>query len=72
MSPDAAKKFLDLAFRHDRDWNELLFELQDSCDPVEFKKLKLIVGHILATHFEQILVPIQAQHPELIPPGIFD
>jgi hypothetical protein len=50
----------------------LLGELQDSCDPEEFKKLRSIVGNILGTYYFEILQPFLTEHPSFGLPGLFD
>ena len=72
MSPDAAKKFVELALRQGGEWDTLLGELQGSCDPEEFSKLKSIVGNILGAYYFEVLQPFLTEHPSLCPPGLFD
>jgi hypothetical protein len=72
MSPEAAEKFLALALRQSGEWNQLLIDLESSCDAIEFSKLKSVVGRILAAYYDEVLKPVLAEHPHLKPPGLLD
>jgi hypothetical protein len=72
MSPDAAKKFVDLALRQSGEWDALLLELQGSCDPEEFKALRSIVANVLGNYYFEILQPFLTEYPSLGLPGLFD
>ena len=72
MSPDAAKKFLDLALRQGGEWDRLLGELEGCCDPEEFKQFRSIVANVLGAYYFEVLMPVLREHPHLRPPDLFE
>jgi hypothetical protein len=49
--------------------DEAIVFVQARCSAKELEIFKQAVGEIMYTVFEQALIPIYKQHPDLVPPG---
>ncbi|MFM0740762.1 hypothetical protein PQQ51_26255 [Paraburkholderia xenovorans] len=49
--------------------DEAICFVQNHCSSEELENFKIAAGEIMYTVFEQTLIPIYKQHPDLVPEG---
>ena len=49
--------------------NQALFLVRDKCSEEEFSAFRLSTGKVLGEMLFELLNPLYAKHPELMPPG---
>jgi len=62
-----AEELINLANKASRITHDSLKLVMDNCSQDEFKKYRYAVGHVMAEIFEQIVVPLSKEHPDLDP-----
>jgi hypothetical protein len=65
---EAYKEMMNITLKNNKELNEFLFKIQPEMNEFDFREAKLFVGRYLATFYDEVLVPVTREFPELWPP----
>lgn len=71
-SAEIADRILKVAYRHNCELNQLLFDLKDEPTDADMKKLKRAIGLLLMQNFDELIDPILRKHPDKVPEDMKD
>ena len=70
MDEDTASEVVKRAIEINRQLNDLLWPIKESCPEEQFKRYRRAVAEAMTSISLDILNPIFAEHPSLMPPEL--
>jgi hypothetical protein len=69
MREPIAASISEVLLRHVKELDDLLRDIQDTCDAAEFEQAKIMVGSVTTAIWERALTPVFREHRNLVRPG---